>query len=96
MQWFIVFFFSWSSGKAFIYGAGGLRFNTRAGQIGHSVANGSPTLQHFFAGLPERSDGAGLPGRSDAEMGPANSFHTSASIISIMKGSIWFSFIEFF
>ena len=39
---------SWSSGNAFVSGAGGLRFKSRAGQIGHSVANGSPPLQHFF------------------------------------------------
>ena len=39
---------SWSSGNAFVSGAGGLRFKSRAGQIGHSVANGSPLLQHFF------------------------------------------------
>ena len=28
--------------------AGSLRFKSRAGQIGHSVANGSPLLRHFF------------------------------------------------
>ena len=39
---------SWSSGNAFVSGAGGLRFKSRAGQIGHSVANGSPPLRHFF------------------------------------------------
>ena len=39
---------SWSSGNAFVSGAGGLRFKSRAGQIKHSVANGSPVLQHFF------------------------------------------------
>ena len=41
---------SWSSGKAFVSGAGGLRFKSRVGQIGHSVANGSPPLRHFFEG----------------------------------------------
>ena len=30
---------SWSSGNAFVSGAGGLGFKSRAGQIGHSVAN---------------------------------------------------------
>ena len=35
-------------GNAFVSGTGGLRFKSRAGQIGHSVANGSPPLQHFF------------------------------------------------
>ena len=39
---------SWSSGNAFVSGAGGLRFKSRAGQIRHSVANGSPPLRHFF------------------------------------------------
>ena len=39
---------SWSSGNAFVSGAGGPRFKFRAGQIGHSVANGSPSLRHFF------------------------------------------------
>ena len=43
---------------------------SRAGQFGHSVADGLPLLQHF--------KGAVLPGRRDAEMGPANSLHTSA------------------
>ena len=31
----------WSSGNAFVSGVGGLWFKSRAGQIGHSVANGS-------------------------------------------------------
>ena len=39
---------NWSSGNAFVAGAGGLRFKSRAGQIGHNVANGSPPLRHFF------------------------------------------------
>ena len=39
---------SWSSGNAFVSGVGGLRFKSQAGQIGHSVANGSPPLRHFF------------------------------------------------
>ena len=39
---------SWSSGNAFVSGAGGLRFKSRAGQIGRSVAIGSPPLRHFF------------------------------------------------
>ena len=33
---------SWSSGNVFVSGAGGLRFISRAGQIEHGVANGSP------------------------------------------------------
>ena len=39
---------SWSSGSAFVSGAGSLMFKSRAGQIGHSVANGSSSLRHFF------------------------------------------------
>ena len=31
---------SWSSGNAFVSGAGSLRFKSWAGQVGHSVANG--------------------------------------------------------
>ena len=63
--------FSWSSGNAFISGAGGLRFKSRTGQIGHSVANGSPPLRHFF-------EWSCVAGRNDAEMGPANSLHAPA------------------
>ena len=33
---------SWSSGNAFVSGAGGLSFKSWAGQIEHSVATGSP------------------------------------------------------
>ena len=33
---------SWSSGKAFVSGAGDMRFQSRASQIGHSVANDFP------------------------------------------------------
>ena len=62
---------SWSSDNAFVSGAGGLRFKSLAGQIGHSVANGSPPLRHY-------SKGAVLPGRKEAKMGPANSLHASA------------------
>ena len=39
---------SWSSGNAFVSGAEGLSFKSRASQIRHSVANGSPPLQQFF------------------------------------------------
>ena len=35
-------------GNAFVSGAGGLRFKSRAGRIRHSVANGSPPPQRFF------------------------------------------------
>ena len=39
---------SWLSGNAFISGAGDLRFESQTGQIGRSVANGSPPYLHFF------------------------------------------------
>ena len=39
---------SWSSGNAFVSGEVNPRFKSRAGQIGHSVAHFSPSLQHFF------------------------------------------------
>ena len=39
-------------------GVKSLRFDSRAGQIGHCVVFGSPTLRHFFrAMLPSREDG---------------------------------------
>ena len=41
------FYASWSSGNAFVSGAGSLRFKSRASQIGHSGANGSPPLRYF-------------------------------------------------
>ena len=63
---------SWSSGNAFVSGAGGLRFKSRAGQIAHSVANGSPPLPYFF------DWSCGARRRNDAEMGPANFLHASA------------------
>ena len=43
-----------SSGNVFVSGAVGLRFKSRAGQIGFSVANGSPSLQYFFGGAMTR------------------------------------------
>ena len=39
---------SWSSGNAFVPGTIGLRFKSQTGQIGHSVANDSPPLRHFY------------------------------------------------
>ena len=39
---------SWSNGYEFVPAAGGQRLKSRAGQIGHSVAIGSPPLWHFF------------------------------------------------
>ena len=66
--------FSWLSGNKFVFGAGGLRFKSQAGQIEHSVANGSPSLRHFF----KKSCVGVLPGHNDAEIGPANSLHALA------------------
>ena len=63
--------FCWSSSNAFVSGAGSLRFKSRSGQIGHSVANGLNRRKIS-------SKGAALPGCNDAEMGPANSLHASA------------------
>ena len=47
VNWLIVST-SWSSGKTFVSEAKGMRFKFRVGLIEHSVANGSPPLQHFF------------------------------------------------
>ena len=59
-----------------------MRFKSRAGQIGHSVANGSPPLRYFS------EKRAVLPGRNDAEIGPVNLLHASAYSASIMKDLI--------
>ena len=65
------FYASWSSGNAFVSGAGGLRFKSRAGQIGHSVADGSPSLRYF-------SERSCVARRNDAEIGPVNLLQASA------------------
>ena len=46
-----------SSGvKSIVIDSGGLEFNSRTGQIGHGVANGSPPLQRLYgAVLPIRA-----------------------------------------
>ena len=62
---------SWSSGNAFVSGAVGLKFRSRARQIGTVL----PTARHR---CNISSNGAELPKRNDAEMGPANSLHASA------------------
>ena len=41
--------------KKIATGAGGLEFDSRAGQIGHSVANGSPPLQRILRAVLPRS-----------------------------------------
>ena len=63
---------SCSSGNAYVSGAGGLSFKAWAGQIGHSVANSSPPLRHFF----QRRCVARK--RNDADKGPANLVEASA------------------
>ena len=50
--------------------AEGLGFNSQAGQIKHSVANGSQPLRRFFFG-------AALPMRYAAGSGPATRYHVS-------------------
>ena len=59
-------------------GAAGLGFKSRAGAIGHSVANGSPQLNLVFGTVWTR--------RYAAKMGPATRYtiqRNSASIIKI-------------
>ena len=63
---------SWSSGNAFVSGAGGLTFKTQAGQSVTVL----PMARHR---CDISSEEAVLPGRNDAEMGPANSLHASAN-----------------
>ena len=50
--------FCWSSSNAFVSGAESLRFKSRSGQIGHSVANGLHRCKIS-------SKGAALPGCND-------------------------------
>ena len=69
----------WSSGCAFVSGAGGLRFKSLAGQIGHSLANGSPPLQHFF----EKSCVA--PGVMTLRWAPQARYTPRRNTASIMK-----------
>ena len=45
---YATFMASWSNNNMFASGAGDLRFKFQACQIKHSVANGSPSLRHFF------------------------------------------------
>ena len=47
---------TWSSGNAFVSEAQSrLRFKSRAGQIGHSVPNGSPPPRRFFENCVTRA-----------------------------------------
>ena len=57
---------------AFVSGAEGLRFESRAGQIEHSVANSSPPLRYVL----ERSCVFRMC--NDADMGPTDSLHAWA------------------
>ena len=57
--------------------AGGVGFDSQVGQIGHSVANGSPPLQRFFEAV--------LPRRQVAEKGPATRYTLRRNTASIMK-----------
>ena len=61
----------WSNGNAFVSGAGGMRFKSQAGQMGHSVANTHPRCNIS-------SKRAVLPERNDAKVDRANSLHASA------------------
>ena len=78
---FILLQASWPSGNAFVSGAEGLRFKSRVGQIGHSVANDLPPLRHFFKS-------AVLLGCNDAEMDLQTHYTLRRSRASIMKDLI--------
>ena len=72
--------YRWPSDNAFVFGTGGLKFKSRAGQIEDSVASGSPPPQHFL----ERSCVACR--RNEAEMGSAQTHYTiQRNTASIMK-----------
>ena len=75
---------SWSSGNAFVSGAGGPRFKSLAGQIKHSVTNGSPSLGHF-------SKGAVLPtGAMTRRWAPPTRCTSRRNAAGLMKDWIWF------
>ena len=63
---------SWSSGNPFVSGAGGLRFKSRAGQMGHSVVNASPPLRYYFF-----QSSCVAHSRNDTEIGSVNLLHAS-------------------
>ena len=69
--------------KDIAIGAGGLGFDSRAGQIGHSVANILPSLLRFF--------GAVLSRRSIAEMDPVTRYtrQRDTCTASIMNASFF-------
>ena len=72
----------WSSGYAFVSGAGGLRFKSRAVQIRHNV----PTGRHR---CNISSRGFVLPVRNDAEMG-SRKLTTRFGVIPQISWKIWF------
>ena len=55
----------------------GLGFNSRAGQIDHSVANGSPPLRRFF--------GVALPQTLSCGVGPRHLLPRFGTTSSVMK-----------
>ena len=67
---------------AFVSGPKDRRFKSRQGQIGHSVANGSLPLRHFF----ERS--CVIYSRNDAEMAPPTRYTLRRNAARIIKDLI--------
>ena len=67
---------------AFVSGPKGRRFKSRQGQIGHSVANCSPPLRHFY----ERSCVA--YSHNDAEMAPPTRYTLWRNTARIVKDLI--------
>ena len=67
-----------SSGR-FVSALDGLRFTPRGGQIGHSVANGSPSQRLFF----ERNRTARR--RNDVKVGPSTCYTLRRNAASTMK-----------
>ena len=57
---------SWSSGNAFVSGAGGLRFKISG------RSNRTQCCQRLATAVTFSSEGAVLPGRNDVEMGAVN------------------------
>ena len=68
--------------KLIVIGAGGMGFDSRAGQIGHSVAYGSPPLRRFFRAVLSR--------RYAAEMNPATCYNAWAQYREHKKDLIFF------
>ena len=67
-----------SVAKHIAMGARGLRFNSHAGQVGYTIANGSPPLHRFF--------GTVFPSRYEvAEMGLATRCPLRRNAASMMK-----------